>query len=281
MFCSNCGENIDPRAQICPRCGAASSAATQPGPPAPGATPPNLPSLSPPPSAPMSAMPPAESQTDRRAVFSLVLGILSITCFWILAGIPAIILGHISYSAIRKSMGRLKGEGLAIAGLIMGYASTLLGLPVFLIIAAILIPNILRARITANESAAKVTMRALSSAETTYFTEFNAQGYAPDLATLGPGPRGKCGEIGPAHACSIDATLGCASETWCVKDAYKYHIAGIGSPATDYVITAAPVDSRMGSHSYCSTSDNVVRQRYGTVNAPVTSVEDCQSWSPY
>ena len=70
----------------------------------------------------------------------MVLGIASFAlCLSFLTGIPAIILGHISLSRIKKSMGRLKGEGMALTGLILGYIS----LPSILIIAAIAIPNFL------------------------------------------------------------------------------------------------------------------------------------------
>lgn len=47
----------------------------------------------------------------------------------------------------------MKGEGLAIAGLVLGYA-WIVSIPVILIIAAIAIPNLLRARMAANESSA-------------------------------------------------------------------------------------------------------------------------------
>jgi hypothetical protein len=277
MFCSNCGENIDPQAQVCPRCGSAT--ATQPNPPSPGATPPRLPSLSPPSEISSSVVassvpaPPVQSQTDGKAVFSLVLGILSITCFWILAGVPAIILGHISHSAIGKSMGRLKGDGMAIAGLIMGYASTVLGIPVFLVFMAILIPNMLKARISANNAAAAATVRTLSTAEATYSLTYSTQGFA-NLATLGGGTAGNCSSPDARHACIIDSTLGCASETWCTKDAFRYNITLVGS--TDYVITAAPLPGQ-GGKSFCATGDGVVHYRSGTVNEPVT-LSECQSW---
>src|SRR5215831_14119492 len=87
--------------------------------------------------------------TDGHAIASLILGLSSVLCFTIFAGIPAIILGHISYSRIRRSMGRLKGEGMALAGLIMGYLS----IPWLLIVVAIAIPGFLRSKIIANESA--------------------------------------------------------------------------------------------------------------------------------
>src|SRR4029453_3605721 len=106
-------------------------------------------------------------RTDTKAIWSLVLGILSLTCFWILAGIPAIVLGHISRSDIRKSMGRLKGEGMALGGLICGYISVAL-IPIILILASIAIPSLLRAKQVANEQAAIANLRTLSTAETSY-----------------------------------------------------------------------------------------------------------------
>ncbi|HZD92861.1 MAG TPA: DUF4190 domain-containing protein, partial [Candidatus Sulfotelmatobacter sp.] len=146
------------------------------------------------------------AKTDGQAVASLVLGIASIfLCLGILAGIPAIIFGHLSWSRIRRSMGRLKGEGMAMAGLILGYIS----IPSILIIAAIAIPNLLRAKISANESAAASTVRTVNTSQITYLTTYPEKGYAADLATLGPGPGGACGDAGTAeHACLIDGTLG-------------------------------------------------------------------------
>jgi Na+/pantothenate symporter len=81
----------------------------------------------------------APPRTSPLAVWSLVLGILSLLCFSFFAGIPAIICGHMGRSRIRDSQGALKGEGMALAGLILAYISMAL----FLIgmIAAIAIPN--------------------------------------------------------------------------------------------------------------------------------------------
>src|SRR6185503_4659346 len=108
-----------------------------------------------------------QPRNDGKAIVSLICGVLSMTPFWILAGIPAIILGHISRSAIRNSMGRLKGEGMALAGLILGYISVA-AIPVVLIIATIAIPSLLRARQAANESAAVANLRTINTAEVTY-----------------------------------------------------------------------------------------------------------------
>ncbi|HJX83013.1 MAG TPA: DUF4190 domain-containing protein [Candidatus Angelobacter sp.] len=282
MFCSNCGENIDPQAQVCARCGTQVAGAAPVNAPPPAGTPSGMPSFSPPSEIASSVpLPPVEPATDVKATISLVLGILSIplsiTCILgIAAGIPAIILGHLSRSAISKSLGRLKGAGMALAGLIMGYIS----IAVFplIIIAAILIPNMLKARMAANNSAAATTVRTLSTTELTYATTYPAQGYAPDLATLGPGPSGRCPASGPSatHACLIDSTLACTDRIFCVKDGFRYNVTSVGSPPTDYVITATPL-SNQGDKSYCATSDAVVRYKSGSVYAPVT-VAECQSW---
>jgi hypothetical protein len=54
------------------------------------------------------------------AVWSMWLGILTFpTC--LITMIPAIICGHIAKSHIKKSNGVLKGDGMATAGLILGY----------------------------------------------------------------------------------------------------------------------------------------------------------------
>ncbi len=83
------------------------------------------------------------------AIASLVLGILAVTCFSILAGIPALILGIVALNKIGKSAGTLTGKGLAIAGLVMGGISIML-LP---ITAALLLPAVANARGAANQAA--------------------------------------------------------------------------------------------------------------------------------
>lgn len=61
-------------------------------------------------------------KTSGLAIASLVCGVLSIfTC--LLTGVPSIILGHVALSKGKASGGAIKGMGMAIAGLIMGYLS--------------------------------------------------------------------------------------------------------------------------------------------------------------
>jgi hypothetical protein len=165
-FCTGCGNSMAVGERFCRVCGRNSSAA----PAAPSMV---SPSTTAPP------LPAAAAETSGKAVGSLVCGLF----FWILpVSIVAIILGHISLSDIRKSAGRLKGDGLAIAGLVLGYMG-LAVIPV-LVIAAIAIPNLLHARIAANESSAVAGVRTLAVAEINYSSMHRKTGFTCSLSDL-------------------------------------------------------------------------------------------------
>lgn len=221
--------------------------------------------------------------TNGKAVASLILGLLSFVLS-LFTGIPAIILGHISRTEIRKSAGRMTGDGMALAGLILGYISVA-WIPIVLIIAAIAIPNLMRSRMAANHAAAAATVRTLNTVEITYSYTYPQAGYA-DLATLGPGGETCQGET-QTHACLIDDRLGCStgnSGQWCIKDVYRYSIVIVTEPSSnvpkEYIITATPTSPSAAETNYCSTSDGVVRLRHGTpLVAPVQTASECTSWS--
>ena len=122
-----------------------------------------------PPLAPAAASGPVvPEKTSGLAIASLIFGLLFL--FFPLS-IVAIVFGHISLSQIKKSAGRLGGKGLAIAGLVLGYLGIAM-IPLILIIAAIAIPNLLRARIAANEASAVSAVRRISAAQVTYQSQF-------------------------------------------------------------------------------------------------------------
>src|SRR5579863_8204092 len=80
---------------------------------------------------------------------------------------------------------------------------------IILIIAAIAIPNLLRARIAANESSAVSSIRTLTTAEVTYQTAYPTVGYAvgaTGLKYLG-GALGVACVPGSTTACLIDSVL--------------------------------------------------------------------------
>jgi hypothetical protein len=80
-----------------------------------------------------AAAAPAAPENSPLAIWSLVLGLLSPLCCGFLSAIPAIILGHMARSRIRESNGQLKGDGMALAGLILGYVSIVLFIILFFV----------------------------------------------------------------------------------------------------------------------------------------------------
>jgi hypothetical protein len=94
------------------------------------------PSMSP---VPVAAAYPFPPQNDDKAVISLILGVLALVSFSILTGIPAIVLGNASRQRIRASAGQLTGEGMATAGVVMGWISVGLIAVVGLMIVAMLL----------------------------------------------------------------------------------------------------------------------------------------------
>jgi prepilin-type N-terminal cleavage/methylation domain-containing protein len=130
---------------------------------------------------------------------------------------------------------------------------------IILIIAAIAIPNLLRARIAANESSAAASLRTIGTAQVSYQTSFPATGYAALLVNLGPGSGNTtCPAAGPivAGACIIDSTL--ANGT---KSGFLIFSAnGGGTPANTFVSNAYPQTFNVtGVKQFCAIEDNVIR----------------------
>ena len=122
---------------------------------------------------------------------------------------------------------------------------------IILIIAAIAIPNLLRARIASNESSAVASIRTINTAMVSYNSAYPSVGYATDLTAL----TGTCtGGVVPTstNACLIDTTL--ASGT---KSGYTFAAAGTSG---GYAAWANPVTlNTTGVNSFCSVADAVVR----------------------
>ena len=127
---------------------------------------------------------------------------------------------------------------------------------IILIIAAIAIPNLLRARIAANESAAASQLRTLNTAETSYVTNYPAVGYGT-MANLG-GPAPCTPAANGAPACLIDDSLA-NNYGGNGKSGYMFAIAVIN--AGQYVASATPITlGATGVNSFCAIEDGVVRK---------------------
>ena len=81
---------------------------------------------------------PPTKPNSNMAIASMVLGILGWTILPGLASIAAIITGHMAKKEINGSMGQLGGDGMATAGLVMGYASVAIVLCVCLAMAGMI-----------------------------------------------------------------------------------------------------------------------------------------------
>jgi type IV pilus assembly protein PilA len=131
----------------------------------------------------------------------------------------------------------------------------LIVIAIILIIAAIAIPNILRARISANEASAAASVRTIVTAEVSYNTAYPSIGYST-LATLG-GPAVACIPA-PATACIVDTVL--AGGT---KSGYTFAATGanpVNGANTQYLATGVPGNlSVTGIKAFCATEDNVTR----------------------
>jgi type IV pilus assembly protein PilA len=132
-----------------------------------------------------------------------------------------------------------------------------------LIIAAITIPSLIHAKISANEASAVSSIRAINQAEVQYQAAYG--GFADSLANLGGAdPCTKSAAI----ACLLDESLAGG-----VKSGYNF-AAGGGNPAggenTSYVVGAAPlVFDRTGTRVFCSTDRNVIRVDANTAGTTV------------
>jgi prepilin-type N-terminal cleavage/methylation domain-containing protein len=147
---------------------------------------------------------------------------------------------------------------------------------IILIIAAIAIPNLLRARIAANESSAAASIRTITTAEVTYQSAYPATGYAAALANLGSGGVTPCVPAA-ANACLIDDVLASnGNPAGTGKSGFSFLAAGT---ATTYYAAGTPLTlNQTGNRSFCAWEDGVVR--VDPAGAAVGSEGACQALNP-
>ena len=89
--CPYCANEIPDDAKVCPSC---------------------IRELEPAPAALEVSTPLPDARTSGKAVASLILSFFS---WMFIPGVIAVVLGHLAYSEIKKSAGKIKGKGVAIA----------------------------------------------------------------------------------------------------------------------------------------------------------------------
>ncbi|QWF15301.1 DUF4190 domain-containing protein [Lysobacter capsici] len=73
-------------------------------------------------------------ETNPLAVISLICGLLSWFVLPIVGSIGAIVSGHMARAQIGREPTRYEGDGMAIAGLVLGWASVIVGLLTLLVV---------------------------------------------------------------------------------------------------------------------------------------------------
>ena len=154
--------------------------------------------------------------------------------------------------------GRLGQAGFTLVELLIVVA-------VISILAAIGIPGLLRARISANEASAIASLKAVGSAEATFARTCGNNLFASSLDGLGVGPSGTDGFIG--------ADLGGASVA--NKSGYTIQLDGAAaasgaacngaSVATGYHSWADPSSNWTGIRHFASNTTNTIWQSYATL----------------
>jgi len=130
---------------------------------------------------------------------------------------------------------------------------------IILVIAAIAIPNLMRARMAANDSSAAGSMHAINAAEVGYFGSYENVGFP---ATLAP--------LGGADPCTPSVATGCLIDNNLATNGggtgkSGFSFAATGSPSSgsatnnQFYATGTPINNMSGTRAYCSADDMVIR----------------------
>jgi type IV pilus assembly protein PilA len=137
---------------------------------------------------------------------------------------------------------------------------------IILIIAAIAIPNLLRARMSANEASAAESVRAINNAEVSYNVAYSNVGFSTSLPALGG-----------ASPCTPSSSTGCFIDTVLAngnKAGYSFAVQVGSIPAAgglnlSYSVIASPQAFAVsGSRYFCSFEDFVLRSSSAAIAPP-------------
>jgi prepilin-type N-terminal cleavage/methylation domain-containing protein len=149
---------------------------------------------------------------------------------------------------------------------------------IILVIAAIAIPSLLQARMSANEASAVGSLSAIKSAEVAYDTAYPTVGFSPDITSLGGAT--PC-TPSSTSACLVDSQLSGSTPGSGGKSGFVFLATGIMTAGalnnSAFVAAAAPVLAHStGNHDYCSTNDGVLRSQMANPgDVPVNVLPAC------
>ena len=180
----------------------------------------------------------------------------------------------------RNEIAKVENEGKIEMRKQKGFSliELLIVVAIILIIAAIAIPNLMRARMAANDSSAAASERSIVTAEVGYYSAYPTIGYTA-LASLGGAA--PC-TPGTATGCLIDNLLATAAAGGTGKSGYFFSATGIaaGTVNTTFWTAGYPMTAQTGTKSYCAFDDGVVRQQAPGVITAVAGYGACQALLP-
>jgi prepilin-type N-terminal cleavage/methylation domain-containing protein len=152
-----------------------------------------------------------------------------------------------------KTAARSRGHGFSLIEL-------LLVVVILLVIAALAIPNFLRSRMRANETAVVGALRSITTANETYQSTYG-RGYSPDLKSLAPPAPGA--QRSASAADLIDPVLATSS-----RNGYTFFYTGVDSDGNGefetYYVNANPITpGRSGEKYFYVDHTNVIRENIG------------------
>ena len=151
---------------------------------------------------------------------------------------------------------------------------------IILILAAIAIPSLIRARISANQASVAHALRSIGTAEVQYQSNYPQIGYSNALVQLGTGaatnPATPCpGVPSVVAACLVDGVVTAA--TIFPKHGYLISETGFanGGVNTSFVAEGGPANfDRTGLLAYCIVADNIVRVDQSNTKSGLRGVND-------
>jgi type IV pilus assembly protein PilA len=201
--------------------------------------------------------PPPAPPRQGLAIASLVIGILSVPTLGCLGlgALLSIVFGIMALVRAGRDPGRYGGRGFAIGGIVAGAVSLVVGIPLAGIVAAIAIPSLLRARVSANEAAAIGDLRTVISAEMAY-QSVNCNSYGRLECLSNPKGPGCIVDYPAAAPTFLDPVLSSAR----AKSGYQrtFH------PGAEMSLTAAPgCPGGTGLESFAYTAEPVTSGQTG------------------
>ena len=161
---------------------------------------------------------------------------------------------------------------------------------IILIIAAIAIPNLLRAKISANESSAVGSIRNFVTAEVSYQASYPEYGYADTPINLGQngGPACPGGPDPVKGACLLDSALSSLAADN-LKSGYYFNVKGDNQGPADsngiqawigFTTWGTPATyNQTGVRAFCAGDDGVLRANSNTGGTITGTGQNLDPWS--